>query len=300
MLTQPYVTVGSFKAYPTFLELANLRSGDSSPAHQDAQLSNMLLMASQWADDQIQMGSGDGSFAAHTRVENARLRLSRSGRISYHPNQNPVTALTALSMGPSPNTLTPLTDLSNLWIEDSCQIVGYPAGAAAPAMSALQFGPPTAAVELYTRWTYVTGYVSTLLAAPVAAGGTSFTVTNPAGIVAGTILRIWDPGAEEAVTVASSYVPGSTTVPITGVLANAHNPATSGATSVTNLPPTVLQAIVFYAIALLLRPDTTKEDEFPDARVSPSTRSADSRLNGSGLVAQATQLLADGGYSRVR
>lgn len=297
MLTQPYVTASSFKAYPTFIPLTNLRPGDVVAADQDAQLNNMLLTASQWADDQCAMGTPGGSICAHVQTDNVRLRISRSGRISHHADHSPVTALTGLAIGPSPDSLTALTDLSNLWIEDGVQIVGYPAGAAAPALNALQFGAPVTSGEIYARWTYVAGFVATLLATAVAAGDAAFTVTDPTGIVAGTVLRVWDPGLEEAVTVAPSYVAGSTTVPIVGVFAKAHNP-TAAAISVSNLPTTVRQAVIFYTMALLMRPDEGVADSFPDSRVSPSIRADDSRKDGSGLVTEAIRLLQD--YNRVR
>lgn len=297
MLTQPYVTVSSFKAYPTFIPLTNLRPGDVVAADQDAQLNNMLLTSSQWADDQCAMGTPGGSISAHLQVDNVRLRVSRAGRISYHADHSPVTALTGLAMGPSPSSLTPLTDLSNLWIEDGVQIVGYPAGAAAPAMNALQFGAPVTAGEIFTRWTYVAGFVSTLLAAVVAPGATSCTVTDPTGIVAGTVLRVWDPGSEEAVTVGPAYVPGASTVPIVGTFTKAHDP-TAAAIGVSNLPTTVRQAVTFYTMAQLMRPDEGVGDSFPDSRVSPSIRANDSRKDGSGLVTEAIRLLQD--YNRVR
>lgn len=297
MLTQPYVTPASFKAYPSFIPLTNLRPGDVVAADQDAQLNNMLLTASQWADDQSRMGTPGGTISAHLQVDNVRLRLSRSGRISYHADHSPVTALVGLAMGASPDSLAPLTDLSNLWIEDGVQIVGYPAGAAAPALNALQFGAPVTSAEIFTRWTYVAGFVATQLATPVLAGDASFTVMDPTGIVAGTVLRMWDPGVEEAVTVAPAYVPGSTTVPIVGTFAKAHNP-TAAAISVSNLPTTVRQAVIFYTMALLMRPDEGVGDAFPDSRVSPSIRANDSRTDGSGLVTEAVRLLQD--YNRVR
>jgi hypothetical protein len=149
---------------------------------------------------------------------------------------------------------------------------------------------------VYTTWTYVAGYVTTLLAAGATAGATSLTVKDPTGIIAGDVLRIWEPGVEEAVTVANSYLPGSTTVPLTAALTNTH----TAAAGISQLPADAQQAVVNYTCALLLRPDTAAEDAFPDAKVGVSTRTADSRKDGSGLVAEAVRLLRDGGYGRVR
>ena len=290
MTTVPYLTTATFKAYPTYLDLQNLVSGDSNAAHQDAELYNMLLRATNWA-----IGQCNQPLHAHARTENRRLRPDRQGRLKWHPSDNPVKQLTALSYGYLPNALTAVADLTGVWIESDRQIV-FPLAPLSPQWGALQFGPPPGQAEVYTTWTYVAGYVVTTLAGAANAGLSSLTVKDPTGIVAGDTLRIWEPGVEEAVTVAGSYIAGSTTVPLTANLANSH---TSGA-GISQLPADAQQAVVNYTCALLLRPDTTKEDAFPDANVSVSTRTDDSRKDGTGLVAEAIRLLRDGGYGRVR
>lgn len=287
-IVEPYLTVATFKAYPTYLDLQNLRSGDSALAHQDAELYNMLLRASSWAYDQC-----DQPLHAHTLTENTRLRPDREGRLKFHSPHNPVKALTALSYGYSPDSMQAVTDLSSQWIEDDRQI-SLAVTRLGGAFTSIQFGSPSAGTQVYTRWTVTAGYVSTVLAADVALGATSVTVKDPTGLVAGDVLRIWEPGLEEAVTVAPSYVTGSTTVPLTTGLANLH---TSGA-GISQMPAAVQQAVVNYAVALLLRPDTAKEDAFPDARVDVATRGDDSRQDGSGLVAEAVRLLRK--YHRTR
>lgn len=286
----PYLTTATFKAYPTFLDLQNLVSGDNSAAHQDAELFNLLLRATNWAISQCNQ-----PLHAHTMTENKRLRPDRQGRLKWHPSHNPVKQVTALSYGYLPNIMTAVTDLTGIWPEDDRQIV-FPLAQLAPQFGALQFGPAPGQSEVYTTWTYAAGYVTTTLANSPAQAATSLQVKDATGIIAGDVLRIWEPGSEEAVTVAGSYVAGSTTVPLTAGLANAH---TTGA-GISQLPADVQQAIVNYTIALLLRPDTSKEDAFPDAPVPVSTRNADSRKDGSGLVAEAVRLLRDGGYGRVR
>lgn len=297
MLTAPYVTTAAFGAHPTLLDLLGLRSGDTSTAHQTAELYNILLMASSWADDYVN-GGDDGRagpvLGAHAVTENARIRPDRQGRLKFHPTDKPVRRVTGLSWGYQPNSLQAATDLTGVWVERGKQIVVelVPLGT---QFGQLQFGGPVLGTEVYTTWTYVAGYPTTTLAADAAAAATSVVVADPTGIYPGDTLRLWDPGVEEAVTVASGYVAGSTTVPLVAALANAH---TAGA-GFSALPPAAHNAVIMYATALLMRPDTVKEDEFPDAPAgSESTRAKDPRQDGSGLVAEAKRLLQP--YRRVR
>lgn len=291
MLTLPYVTVAAFRAHPTFLDSLHLRPGDSSAADQDAELRNVLLMASAWADNYVEMSAdGQGTLTAHVRTESARLRLSRDGTVRYRPDHHPVTAVTALSYGYTPGNLTPVTDFSNTWIEKGRTIVSFLGYGA--SLGPFQFGPPLVASELYTTWTYTAGYANTLLAADAVAGATSIQVADATGVAAGTVLRLWDPGVEEAVTVAAGYTSG-TTLPLTAPLANAH---TAGA-GVSALPPDVHLAVILYAAALLQRPDSEAEDTFPSTQVRPNARVGGGH-DGSGLVTEAERLLEP--YRRVR
>jgi hypothetical protein len=295
VLTLPCVTTASFKAYPTFLDVMNLRPGDPILSDQDAELYNILLKASAWADGYVRMSAGDGTLSAHTRVERARLRVARDGRISYHTDHNPATALTALSIGTSPGQLTAVTDLTNLWIEDQRQIVGYPGGITAPGMAALQFGSPVVTGDLYTQWTYIAGFANTVLGAAVTAGATSLPVADATGIAAGTVLRIWDPGHEEAVTVAAGYTTG-TSIPLAAPLKSAHDPTTTPI-GVSSLPSDAHLAVILYAVALLQRPDSEHEDSFPSTQVKPNTRVGTAN-DGSGFVVEAERLLDQ--YRRTR
>lgn len=297
MLTLPYVTTASFKAYPTFLDVMNLRPGDNVPADQDAELFNILLKASAMADRYVEKGVSSGAAAAgtltaHVRTENVRIRTRYDGRISYHPDHTPATALTGLQLGYSPNSLNPVTDLTNFWIEDGRQIVGFPGGVTSPGFGALQFGAIVTSADVYAQWTYVAGFSNTLLGADTAAGATSITVADATGIVAGQTLRIWDPGHEEAVTVATSYVSGSTTVPVTTAAKFAHTGTATVPIGVSALPPGAHLAVILYAAALLQRPDSEHEDSFPATTVKPNTVLGAGR-DGSGFINEAEHLLEE-------
>lgn len=286
MLTSPYVSVKEFRAAPTFLDTENLRSGEP-PDYQDAELHNVLLRASAWADNYVSAGA----FGAHTRTDQLRTRSDTFGRLRLSPDHIPVIGVSSIAYGATMSNLTTLTN-PTVWIEDERQVIAELSGASAWS-GALQFGAPTAS-ELFVRWTYTAGYVATNLAASTSAGATSLTVADSAGITAGTVMRLWDPGVEEAVTVASAYVAGSTVVPLTAGMSSAHA-VTSGAggvVGVSSLPADVHLAIINYATALLMRPDTTAEDQYPGSAPSSATRSQDPRRDdGAGLVTEAKRIL---------
>lgn len=299
MLAIPYVTVAAFRAHPTFMDTLNLRSGDSSAADQDDELNEMLLKASFMADNYLEFGTASGlagrmagTLSAHSVTENARCRIRRDGTISYHPKHHPVQSVTGFSFGYQPNSLTAVTDLTQQWIEDDRQVI-MPLSFAA-ALTGLQFGTPLIASEVYTTWTYTAGYVNTLLSGAVTSGGTTLPVLDATGVTAGSQLRIWDPGSEEIVTVASTYTAGLS-LPLVSPLAKNHTNAVP--TGVSGLPGDLHLAIILYACALLMRPDTSKEDVFPAARVTTNTRKGATGDDGSGFVEEAERLLES--YRRV-
>lgn len=286
-VTIPFVTTAAFQAHPTFLDLLNLRSGDASPGHQTQELYNILLMSSAWVENYCEQ-----PLQAATRTDFIRTRIDRAGRLKHHPDHIPVISFTGLSFGPYPNQLTALTDFSNTWVEDQRQLIAYAAPLSLTSSAGpLQFGGITPDLEMYCQWTYVSGWVNTVMTTSPSAGASAFGVADVTGLVAGTVLRLWEPGLEESVTVSSVV---GTTVNITGTLLNTHT-ATSG---VSSLPPDIHLATILYGTALLLRPDTSGDDPFADSHMSMSTRVADSRKDGSGLVLEAERLLET--YRRVR
>jgi hypothetical protein len=293
VLTAPYVSVKEFRAAPTFLDSENLRTGQS-PDYQDAELFNVLLRASAWADNFVSAGG----FAAHTRTDQLRARSDRYGRLRLNPDHIPVTAVSSLAYGATMSNLTTLTS-PTVWIEDERQVVAELAGVSTWS-GALQFGAPTSG-DLFVRWTYTAGYATTNLAASTSAGATSITVGDATGITAGTVLRLWDPGKEEAVIVGSSYAAGSTTVPLAEAMTYAHavTAGAGGAIGASALPADVHQSIINYAVALLMRPDTTAEDQYPSTTVTSTTRRDDPRRDdASGLVTEAKRILRS--YRRAR
>lgn len=291
MLTIPHVAPEVFTAHPTYLELDALRDGDSNQLDQAQELRNILLMASSWVDEFLDLGPGE-TIAAHTHVENTRLRPDRWGRLLLHPEQVPVTNLVSLSYGYSPAAMTALSDLSGVWLEKNRHIVvtslGWSSGAAL-----LQFGPASAG-ELLTTWTYTVGYANTQLAAQATAGASTLTVNDATGIAAGLSMRLWQPGVEQTVTVANSYVAGSTTVPLNQTLTGLQ-PA--GA-QLSAMPIAIHNAVILVAMAMLEGAEDQDDMRAPGARMSPSTTGGSNTAAAASNMEQAEELLTP--FVRVR
>lgn len=298
LVTVPYVTVASFKAYPSLTALGSLNSYSSLQGDQDAELYNLLLLASQWAADEC-----DQPLHAHAHVDNGQDRIRSDGRLSHHADHQPVRQLTGFSYGYNgPVGMTVVTDLTNQWIEGDGQIV-LPWGGTlnGSGLSSIQLSPPNPSSLLFARWGYVAGYANTILAATANVGANSITVVDPTGIYPGDVLRIYDPGKEEVVIVGPGYVLGSTVVPLAAVLINTHTvagPAVAQQIGVSMIPASAREAVQKYTLATLLRPVTQAEDPWPGNAPKISSRKGDTRGKGAGLIEAACRLLCN--YKRVR
>ncbi|RXS84240.1 hypothetical protein EST92_11830 [Streptomyces sp. TM32] len=296
MPTTPYVSAAAFRAHPTYLDLDSLRPDNPDPAAQDAVLANLLLQASDWADNEVNQPLG-----AHLFTQSSRVRTDRSGMIRVHAERGPVSAVTAVGYGSSPTSLTSIAS-PQAWIEDGANMVIGLGGASGAWTGSLQVGVGAApGAETFARISYVAGYVSTQLAAAADVGATSLQVADPTGIEPGGQYCIWQPGAEETVTVspvwqppAPTGMPAATSVPLAAPTLGSHE----AGHDFSGMPPDVRLAIVNYTTALLMRPDTSAEDEFPDTAMASTTRGKDSRRTGVGLVDQARRILSS--YQRVR
>lgn len=297
MLAAPYVSIMAFKAHPTYLDLDDLRSGSSSEGDQDAELANILLMASDWCDNYAEQQLG-----AHQVVQNCRGRIDRTGALKLHLDESPYLALTQLGYGYTPTSLTVLAS-PPVWVQNNNLAVTI-GGGSGPWSGSLQFGAGAPGSELYVQVAYTAGWVGTQLSAASIAGATSVTVADPTGIVPGGRYRIWDPGAEETVTVSTSWVPPALTVPASPpaptavTLASATAFAHSAGHDFSGWPSELRLAVINYAISQLMRPDTSAEDAYPDTHMASGTRQADSRQDGSGLVAESERVLER--FRRVR
>lgn len=281
------MSAASFTAHPTYLDLDDLRYGDGSAADQTAQLVDLLLMSSAWAD-----GYNEQPLSAHQHVQNLRTRCGRDSTIKVHADHSPVISVSSFAYGYTPTAMTTVSN-PTVWMEDGANLV-LTIGAAGPWSGSLQFGTPSAGAPLYTQVTYTAAFVATVLTAPCGSAASSIQVMDPTGIMPGSPYRIWEPGAEETVTVSSTFVPPAVTVPPVPTSIPLAAPTLSAHTAghdFTNMDHDVRLAIVNYTIAQLLRPDTAAEDAYPDSRMASGTRQNDSRKDGSGLIDEAERLL---------
>ncbi|MGE7437947.1 hypothetical protein [Kitasatospora sp. NPDC001175] len=292
----PYVSAPAFIAYPTYLDLDDLRSGSNLAADQTAELVNILLMASQWCDNYAEQQLG-----AHVVVQNTRARADRNGNLRLHLDDRPYLSMVQVGYGYTPTSLTTLTS-PQVWAENNNLLVPMSSGGA--WSGSLQFGVPAMGAELFVQAVYVAGWVSTQLTTATSAGSTSLTVADPTGIQPGGQYRIWEPGVEETVTISPAWaspptaVPPNTPLPATVTLAQPTLFAHTSGHDLSGMPADMRLAVINYAVSQLMRPDTAAEDTYPDTHHSAGTRQTDSRQDGSGLVAEAERILDR--YRRIR
>lgn len=296
MPSTPYVSAAAFKAHPTYLDTDGLVSGNPYPDAQDAALTNLLLQASTWADNEC-----DQPLGAHLHTQSTRVRTDRAGMLRIHADHGPVSAVTALSYGWSPTSLTAV-DSPSAWVEDGSNLVITVGGSSTAWTGSLQVGFGAGpGSETFVRVSMVAGYVATQVSSAATAGATSITVADPTGIEPGGTYRIWEPGREETITVSPSWQsPAASSIPVPAavLLAAPTLFAHEAGHDLSGLPADARLAVVLYTISLLMRPDSSAEDEFPDTSMNSSTRGKDSRTTGQGLVTEARRILSS--YQRVR
>lgn len=285
LLQVPFMSVASFKAHPTYLDLQNLRSGDTRLADQDDALLMVLLEACGWAEDYCRI-----PLHAHLQTDFDRIRADRNGFLKIYPDALPVRRVMSLGTSVTPGSYQTFTN-PVCQIEGGGQIVTQLYGQNNTWSGALQLGTPSPGAELFYQLVYVAGYTATVLSAPAAVGATSVTVADPTGIYPGDMLRIWDPGYEEPLIVAATYTPVevfppvATVVPLVSPLLYAHQPNVT----VSGLPAEVHLAIAHKTVDLLQRPGDSNTS-WPGASVKVSTKAATPQPN-SASEAKAMRIL---------
>lgn len=300
LLTAPYVTLPEFKAAPTWLDVDDLIPGGVG-SQQDEELYNVLLRASGWADDWCGQRLG-----AHTAYEQARTRVNRNGLVYLHPSNVPVRQVTGIAYGADFQNLTALTDLSQIWVEDARGIVVSMLPLRGTWAGSLEFGaiPASSQVQLFVAFQYTAGYGCTVLSEDVDADATSLPVYDPAGFqppsttaigtLAGSTVRLWDPGFQEAVQISSSYTAGDTPLLTTSGVRYSH----SAGAGISEMPPEIHQAVIAMAVSLMMREDVSDDEPFAGAPYGPALRRSAAGGKAGGLLDNAYELLEP--YRRVR
>jgi hypothetical protein len=235
---QPYITPAEFLNAPTSVDTVTLVVGGDANANA-AELVNIIDRASSWCAN---VGSRQ-PLTVSSRTETRRLRVNRDGLLSFHPDHQPVTQLTALSVGSRPSGLSSLS-VTDAWIERE-QFVVPVAVFGGPAIA---FGGFTSTSQILARYTYLHGWPATTLTAAPLAGDTTVTVADPTGIMASATLgdqfTIYDGTNTEKVTVAS--VTGST-VTLSAPLTHGH----AVGAGLSSLPPVVKEAAILVTAAFI-------------------------------------------------
>lgn len=99
----------------------------------------------------------------------------------------------------------------------------------------------------WLQFTYLNGYVNGSLKQAQLANDTSIQVDDPTGVAAGMTLTLYAGVNQESVVVASSYVSGSNTVPLTAGLVYGH----SAGERVSNAPTNLREAAIMVSAELV-------------------------------------------------
>jgi hypothetical protein len=238
----PYLTVQEYKDAPTSIDYNNLVVGGNQAA-QDAELANVILRASSYMNEYLNQ-----SLVADSYTETQRVRVNGQGMIALHPNNSPIISLSSFEYGADPNNLVALPDCSTAWFEAQQLIIplsnlGLNYSSQGPLGFGFGYSPRQ---QLFTQYTYVSGFVNTTIATATAAA-TSLTVTDGTGIIAGQQYRIYDGSKSERITVGSTYTNGSTTVPLTSALAYTH----AAGVAIGNMPNAIKEACILITTAFL-------------------------------------------------
>ena len=239
---QPYITTAEYRQAPTGVTTANLVP--TNPSATEAELFNGIMRASSWVD--VICGQ---SLGARVDTYSQELTLGRDGMLRAYPRFSPIQAVTAFSYGTQPNNYTALSDLSQIVIDAREFTVPTLSGNWSSA-GPLQFSPaPRVGGRMRVLYTYVPGFTNTTLAATATAGATSISVKDGTGAVpALTQLNIYDGAQSEVVTVASTYVFGSATLPLVAPLQYPHSQA---GIAVSALPHSVKLATILLTSTII-------------------------------------------------
>lgn len=263
----PYISVAEYKNAPTAISIGSLVVNGNQQA-QDAELASVILRASSYMNEYL-----NANLVADQYTETQRIRYSNSsGYFALHPNNAPIISLSSFQYGSNPNSLYSISDCSKCWFEGQQIIIPNPLlGFNWSTQGPLAFGSISPGGWTFTKYSYVAGYVNTLMGAATT-GDLTITVDDATGILPGQRYRIADGSRNEWVYVAEDYVYGSPVVTLSTPVAFDHDP---GATFY-NLPNVLKEACILITSAFIkMRGDASTTMAYttnPSGNVNGATR----------------------------
>jgi hypothetical protein len=290
----PYISLADYASAPTAVDTTALIPGGSVQGNL-VELGNVIRRASAWADNlcfQILAATLDTQMESGVRVRN-------DGTVHVACDFWPVLELDSFLAGPSPSTMSAVTQTADIWLKGRKVLVVPVYGQSANPSNSLAFpGPLLPGHRAYCQWAYWNGWPHSMLAATTVKTATSLVLqTALPQAAAGQTLMIWDGASTEPVQVAASFT-GGKTVPLAAATVFDHTlptlPTTPGSITVTALPDDVRQAVISLTSALI---KTRGAESYEMASIGQEPSKSD-LIEGGGLedLAVAVDLL--GKYQR--
>lgn len=243
----PYISLADYISAPTAMDTTSLVPGGTTAQNQQ-ELANTIRRASGWANSlcyQILAATLDTQMAAH-------LLVHSDGNIFLPCDFWPVLELDTCKVGPTPSTLSDVTDTADIWLRGRKVLVVPASGISATSTTFWYPGPLQPGARAYAQWSYWNGWPHTQLASNIATSDTTITVQNTMPqALAGRTMTIWDGTATETVTIGSTFT-GGTSLPLVGKPANAHTvPAAPGSIMVSTFPDDMRAGVVHLTNAMI-------------------------------------------------
>lgn len=245
-----YVTVDEFKQAPTAVDVSALdQTNLGNQAAQDNALFNILSRASSWVDNICRVNT----LTATTNTETKEINLGRDGRLTVHVDNVPIIQLTSVGYRMTPNVPFANVDLQYVQImKNWFTVYNVNSNTLSPALTLQNsFGyyspwqrQQLSDMPLTVQYTYVNGFMNTVLTNDANVGDTTVTVNDSTGVVVGTAFTIFDGPSEENCVAAS----------VNGNVITLQNPLMFdhfSNTSVSALPAAVKQATILLASYLI-------------------------------------------------
>lgn len=213
-LTGSYITCEEYRAAPTALNTNNLVPGGSQ-TDQDNELAGIIARGARFLDNTAKQ-----ALYATQSSQNETARLDGNGAVVLKARQDRVKSIDTFAYGPNAFNLTSMSTpipASQYFIEEN-RILFQLLATGVVWTGSLAFIAQPRYGETSVSWTYTAGWVTTRLAAAALLNATSVQVEQATGITPGMFVRIVAGDEQVNTQVATTYTPGSTTVPLATAL----------------------------------------------------------------------------------